>query len=114
MKIRILSLLIGYLFGNILTALIVTKIKGVNVRNIDPTVPKGKGNPGMMNVTLNLGRKYGLIVLVGDSLKIALAMYLTYKLFNSDIAILYSGFGAIIGHNYPFHQKFSSCKMVLE
>ena len=110
---KIFCLLIGYLFGCILTASIVAKANKVDYKEIDPETPH-RGNPGMANIMLNLGFKQGLIVLFGDSLKAILAMFIAYKLFKDvKYAYVYAGFGTILGHNFPFYQKFNGGKGVL-
>ena len=50
----------SYLSGSILWAIIATKISGKDVRQL------GTKNPGMANTTLQLGAKYGIVVLIGD------------------------------------------------
>ena len=107
---NIISILIGYLFGNFLTAEIVSrKYTGKNIRQI------GSGNPGMANVMSNIGKKQGILVLTGDVVKMlfafALAWFIAGKTHASDI-ILWTGFGGILGHNFPFWRKFHGGKGV--
>ena len=68
----------------------------------------GSGNPGMANVMEHIGKKEGVLVLVGDILKVIVAGILGRLLFPDktwhDI-FLYTGFGAIFGHNYPLWRK---------
>lgn len=110
---KVLCILIGYLFGCILTAEIVAKANNFDVREIDPDTPH-RGNPGMANIMLNVGFKQGLIVFVGDSLKAILAMLISYKLFKDfKFAYIYGGFGSILGHNFPFYRNFNGGKGVL-
>ena len=98
---RLICLLIGYLFGNILTAEAVTrKITGRPCAELGAT-----GNPGMANVMQNLGFKAGVIVLAGDILKTAAAMLICWLLFGGRLgrlAMFYAGLGAVIGHDFPF------------
>jgi len=100
-----LCIVIGYCFGCILTANIVEKrLRGVKANDI------GSGNPGMANVMREEGKKAGFIVLAGDILKtviaIAICMILFGKVIGNDMALLFAGAGAVVGHNYPITNKF--------
>ena len=107
---RFFSLLIGYVLGSFLTAVVVTKkYTGKDISEI------GTGNPGMANVMAQIGRKAGIIVLLGDIAKTAFAMIISYALFGISIenyTCLWAGLGAIIGHNHPFWRKFRGGKGV--
>ena len=100
---RIISLAIGYLTGCFLTAEMVARLStGRSIREI------GTGNPGMANVMANIGKKEGSLVLLGDILKTILGMAVSYALFGAAIgwlALLWGGFGSILGHNFPFWAK---------
>lgn len=96
-------LILGYLYGTMLTATFVVKHStGNDVSKI------GSGNPGMANVMEHIGKKEGVLVLAGDILKVIVAGILGHLLFPDktwhDI-FLYTGFGAILGHNYPLWRK---------
>lgn len=106
---RLGSLLVGYLFGNFLTAeIVVQKKTGKRARAI------GSGNPGMANVSANLGIKSGLLVLAGDMLKTILAVFISQWLFKGigDLAVFYTGLGTVTGHNYPVWNRFKGGKGV--
>ncbi len=106
----ILSLFIGYLLGMILTAEPVAYFfTGKHVSEI------GTGNPGMANVMARIGKKAGFLVLAGDILKTLIAMGISWLLFQESIgwdSVLYSGMGAILGHNFPIWRKFKGGKGV--
>lgn len=104
--IKILLVLIGYLIGCIQTAYIVGKLaKGVDLRE------HGSGNLGTTNALRVMGKKLGLITFIGDFGKAILAFMLVKYLFDSgDLGGLYAGFGAVLGHNYPFYLKFKGGK----
>ena len=68
--VRVLCIVIGYLFGMIQTSFILGKIKGIDIRE------HGSGNAGTTNTLRVLGRKAGLIVFVGDLLKTIIALTL--------------------------------------
>ena len=60
---RVICVVLGYLFGLIQTAFIYGKIVGVDIRQ------QGSGNAGATNALRVLGKKAGLIVLLGDCCK---------------------------------------------
>ena len=99
---NIISLIIGYLFGNFLTAeFVVGKLTGKSPFSY------GSRNPGMVNVISHAGLKYGIIVLIGDVLKTVIACFIAYLIFRDRIVMLYAGLGATLGHDYPFWHRFS-------
>lgn len=105
----VLCLVVGYLFGNLSTAWFVGKFKKVDLRKC------GSGNLGTTNVMRTLGKKWGIITYLGDVLKVALPVIIVkYFLYaGEDYAALlgmYIGFGAVIGHCYPFWLNFKGGK----
>lgn len=107
---RLLSCLIGYLFGCFLTAELVTRrFAGKAAAEVGDT-----GNPGMANVMAALGFNAGILVLLGDLLKCALAAVLSWLLFGSAgwIVTLYAGLGCTLGHDFPFWRGFRGGKGV--
>ncbi len=107
---RILSLLIGYCCGCVLTAEIVArKFAGKPASEIGET-----GNPGMANIMINLGFFPGIITLLGDLVKCLIAMTVSYLLFRSSgwIVVLYAGLGCTLGHDFPFWRGFKGGKGV--
>jgi len=106
---RLLCLLLGYAFGNILTAEIVCRVKaGVSASAI------GTGNPGMANVMANLGFAPGIVVLGGDLLKTIAACLIAGVIGKNigSIAVFYAGAGSVIGHDFPIWRKFRGGKGV--
>ena len=115
---RSLCLLIGYLFGCFLTAEVIIKIKtGQSVSQF------GTGNPGMANVMRIFGFRTGAAVLIGDLCKTVAACVLCCYLFGREsvitggealgqLAVLWAGLGAAIGHNWPFWRRFRGGKGV--
>ena len=68
--IKILAVVIaGYLIGSISSAILVGKIKGIDIRT------QGSGNAGATNVTRVLGKKLGVVVFFID--------FFTVSLYNS-------------------------------
>jgi len=112
--IRLICVLVGYVFGLFQTAFIYGKMHGIDIRD------HGSGNAGTTNTLRVLGLKAGLIVLLGDILKCIVPVLLVKLYCNTmgaesfgDMEILlmmYAGAGAILGHNYPFYLKFKGGK----
>lgn len=115
---RILCILIGYGFGLIQSAFIVGKIYKVDMRQL------GSKNLGTTNTVRTLGPKAGLVVFIMDMAKSVVAICITYAInyyfFNTaeglelqyQLIALYTGFGVMLGHNYPFYLKFKGGKGV--
>ena len=108
--IRVVCLLIGYVFGLFQTAYIYGKMHGIDIRTV------GSGNAGTTNTLRVLGTKAGLIVLAGDIIKTMLAIFIVKLLFGEShddmlyMLVLYTAAGAILGHNYPFYLGFKGGK----
>lgn len=108
--VRIICLLIGYGFGLFQTAYFYGKAHGIDIRQ------HGSGNSGTTNALRVLGTKAGLIVFAGDCLKCMAAVWLVRLIFGSTcheiiyLLCLYTGAGAILGHNYPFYMNFKGGK----
>lgn len=106
---RIICLVMGYVFGLFQTGYIYGKAKGIDIRQY------GSGNSGSTNALRVMGVKAGLIVFMGDFLKTVIPCFLVRLLFASKpeyiyVLILYTGFGVILGHNFPFYLKFKGGK----
>ncbi|MCI8269161.1 MAG: glycerol-3-phosphate 1-O-acyltransferase PlsY [Lachnospiraceae bacterium] len=106
---RILCLVIGYAFGLFQTGYLYSKAHQIDIRNY------GSGNSGSTNILRVMGVKAGLIVFIGDTSKMILACLLTRYLFREQpgmiyVYLLYTGFGVILGHNFPFYMGFKGGK----
>ena len=107
---RLICLVIGYVCGLFQTAYIYGKSKGIDIRE------KGSGNAGTTNTLRVFGAKAGLIVLLGDVLKCAvaclIARYFIVPMFPDEkyLLILYAAAGAILGHDFPFYMNFKGGK----
>lgn len=109
MWIRFFCFALGYALGSVLTAELVTRA-AVGKRPAE----LGTGNPGMANVTAQLGLKAGLAVLAGDLAKTAAACLAARALWPQGgvLAALYAGLGAVAGHNWPAWNGFRGGKGV--
>lgn len=107
---RLISLGIGYLFGIFQTAYIYGRMNGIDIRE------HGSGNAGTTNALRVLGKKAGIIVLLGDVAKTVLAVVAVRILFHRQDADwlpllgMYAAAGAILGHNYPVQLGFKGGK----
>ena len=108
--LRLISMIVGYVFGTIQTAYFYGKTQGIDIRE------HGSGNAGTTNTLRVLGPKAGLIVFAGDAGKCILAVLLvrvTLGEIYPDLRylfVIYAAFGAILGHDYPFFMGFKGGK----
>ena len=111
-----LFVIISYLIGSIPSGLLLTKATGVDIRK------QGSGNIGATNVTRLLGKKLGILTLIGDGLKAVIPMlavhwyYLRSGMAVSpqavDFAVSLCGGAAFLGHIFPIYLKFKGGKGV--
>lgn len=103
--ILIIFVVIAFLSGSIPTALLLGRMKGIDIRQ------HGSGNIGATNVTRTMGRRWGLICLLGDMLKgwlPVMAIQFIYNLFETANLTEHgwmwlAGVAAIAGHMFsPF------------
>lgn len=99
------SLAIGYVMGAFNPAALLGKKKNVDLKET------GTKNLGASNALIVLGRSAGIIVMVLDILKAFLASKIAKLLFPKlAVAGMLAGFGAILGHVFPFHLHFQGGK----
>ncbi len=107
---RIFILIIGYLFGSLQTAIIIGRIKGLDIRS------HGSGNAGTTNTLRVLGFKSAVLVFIGDMLKAVVGILLAKMIFATNLELsylliaTYAGIGAILGHNWPVYFQFKGGK----
>ena len=102
----ILGFVVAYLIGSVPFGLILARAGGAgDIREI------GSGNIGATNV-LRTGRKgLALATLVLDMLKGGLPVWLAWRWFGPDMAVI-AGLGAVVGHCFPVWLKFHGGKGV--
>ena len=107
---RLICLGIGYVFGLFQTGYIYGRMHGMDIRK------HGSGNGGSTNALRTMGVKAGAITLLGDCFKCVIAVLVVRGIFASrcpeilPLLSLYAGFGAVLGHNYPFYLGFKGGK----
>ncbi|MRS08289.1 glycerol-3-phosphate 1-O-acyltransferase PlsY [Bacillus anthracis] len=86
----------SYLFGNILTAYIVTKWRhNVDIRD------EGSGNPGARNMGRVYGKGYFVATFLGDAIKGAIVVSIAKYLFEDFTFVMLTLLAVIMGHIYP-------------
>lgn len=107
---RLICLVIGYVFGLIQTGYLYGKSQNVDIRKY------GSGNAGTTNALRTMGWKAGIITFLGDSFKCIIAILLVRLIFGGShpdilpVLSMYTGMGAVLGHNYPFYMNFKGGK----
>lgn len=101
----ILFIIIGYLFGSIPTALIVSKRKNIDIRK------QGSGNIGGTNTFRVLGKKAGFFVSGFDILKGIMPTFIALYYGGETMAAI-AGVSASIGHSYSIFAGFKGGKSV--
>lgn len=107
---RVICLCIGYVFGMFQTAYIYGRAHNIDIRE------HGSGNAGTTNALRTLGKKAALVVFIGDMLKAIIPSIIVRLIFKDifpdsmTLLVLYTGFGAVLGHNFPAYLKFKGGK----
>lgn len=105
----------SYFFGNVNWAIIISKTKKTDIRSM------GSGNPGTLNMSRNLGLKFGLLTFFLDIMKGVIPTLAVFFVFKnkcfegtsfaiSDFAIYLCGLCVVLGHIYPIVFKFKGGK----
>ena len=107
---RLISILIGYVFGLFQTSYIIGKMHKTDIRE------HGSGNAGTTNALRTFGKKAGAITLLGDCLKCILAIVVVRLIFAGretemmPLLCIYAAAGCILGHNFPITLGFRGGK----
>jgi len=103
----ILTNLLGYLYGSVNYAIIITRLTtGKDIRL------QGNKNPGAANVSRSIGRGWGVLVLFLDMSKSLLPLILARTLvfpgtsLTHFTALLLTGAAALAGHCFPIFYRF--------
>lgn len=107
--------ILSYLIGSINWALIISRLKHSDIRKM------GSGNPGTLNMSRNLGLKFGLLTFFLDVFKGAMPTLFAFLFFGSDrfsgsefyvrdFAVYLCGLCVVLGHIYPIYFKFKGGK----
>ena len=106
--IKILIVIITYLFGSIPTAYLLYKIrKGYDIRKY------GSGNVGGTNVIRTLGTGWGLFIIIVDMLKGFLPILIVYFIYPDDFILLAAvAVAVVLGHVFPIYIRFKGGKAI--
>jgi glycerol-3-phosphate acyltransferase PlsY len=100
-----IAIVAAYLLGSIPFAYIAGRLwRRVDIRQV------GGGNMGAVNTAREIGLVPGLLVLVVDIAKGALAVSIALWLDLPLIPVFVAGFAAVAGHNWPVFMKFRGGK----
>ena len=94
----IITLVLASLLGSLPTAYLLGKyVKGIDIRDV------GSNNPGAVNAARSLGKGIGLLVLIVDAGKGALAVFIGQRLGAAELTLYAAAVLATLGHNFsPF------------
>ncbi len=118
MLLLAIIIILSYLVGSIPTSILISKAAGgIDIRE------HGSGNAGGTNVIRVLGWKYGLLVIILDALKGALAVIIIARLFFGPLPFenispfddftlvqIIAGIAAVIGHIWTIFAGFRGGK----
>jgi glycerol-3-phosphate acyltransferase PlsY len=118
MLLLAIIVILSYLVGSIPNSIIISKaVSGIDIRN------HGSGNAGGTNVMRVLGWKYGVIVILLDALKGAVAVVIISRLFYGPLPFenvspfddftlvqIIAGMSAVIGHVWTVFAGFKGGK----
>jgi glycerol-3-phosphate acyltransferase PlsY len=96
----------SYLLGSIPTGLLLGKLYGIDVRK------EGSGNIGATNLYRTVGRKVGIMTLVGDCLKGLVPVLLARQCGLSAEQVAWVGLAAFCGHVFSVFLRFKGGKGV--
>jgi glycerol-3-phosphate acyltransferase PlsY len=103
--LSVVAIVFAFALGAIPTAYLLGRLTaGIDVRRA------GSGNPGALNAYRQLGKGAGLLVLLLDAGKGALAIVVGQRLGVSDIMLFVSAFAATFGHNFSPALRFRGGK----
>ena len=95
-----------YLLGSLPTGVLIARARNIDLRK------HGSGNIGATNAARVLGKKAGILTLLGDFTKGLLAVYFADALFNNANVTALAGLSAFLGHLFSVFLKFKGGKGV--
>ena len=101
-----LLLICAYLLGSVPTGLLLARAMGVNIRET------GSGNIGATNVYRTMGRRVGILTLLGDCLKGLIPVLAAKWLGLPEVWVAAIGLAAFLGHVYTIFLGFKGGKGV--
>ena len=102
----VIAVILGYLFGSIPFALLVTRPLGIDLR------AAGSRNVGAANVLRTAGVAPAVAVMLLDGLKGAAAVLIARLMTGNLVVVTTAGLAAIVGHVYPAWLHFRGGKGV--
>jgi len=97
---------LSYLLGSVPIGVILARTQQINIRE------HGSGNIGATNVARTLGKKLGVLTLLGDTLKGLAAVVLAAAVLGGHLQIAVAGLMAYLGHLFSVFLKFKGGKGV--
>jgi glycerol-3-phosphate acyltransferase PlsY len=95
-----LSIVIAYLLGSIPFAYIIGRRRGLDIRKV------GDRNVGTFNVFRHVGLVGGIVTLIADVGKGALAIVVAKLLSVPELVVFGAGVAAVVGHNWSVFLRF--------
>jgi glycerol-3-phosphate acyltransferase PlsY len=103
----LILVILAYLLGTVSFGLILARLKGgVDLRG------QGSGSIGATNVARTMGKRAGMIALVGDCAKGLLAVLLAQAWGSSVWTVAAVALAAVLGHLFPWYAGFRGGKGV--
>jgi glycerol-3-phosphate acyltransferase PlsY len=96
----------AYLLGSVPTGILIGRRHGIDVRSV------GSGNIGATNVSRALGRRAGILTLLGDVSKGAFPQLVCQALGLDLATATYAGLASVVGHLFPIFGRFRGGKGV--
>ena len=91
----VISIALGYLFGSIPFAWLLTRSRGIDLRDV------GSRNVGAANVLRSAGVAPAVAVMLLDAAKGAIAVVVARQMTDDLVVVTAAGLAAIGGHIYP-------------
>lgn len=97
---------LAYFLGAIPFGVLIARSQKINIRE------HGSGNIGATNIARTLGKKAGVLTLIGDCAKGFVAVSIASATLDNDIHVAVAALLAFLGHLFPVFLKFKGGKGV--